>query len=288
MSQQFGRYSLVATTAKTAEHLPQNVAADEKHTAWCGETAYIATTVGNGCFWGTSVSLAADEASLKKSYGVFKDEAQALCKDYEPQSVNTDGFKSTIKAWRTLFMQTVLIRCFLHAFLNLRKQAKRLRLFDDLADRVWDAYHQDSYEAFIDKITVLQFWTLGKQEEVTERCVEAVMKLSAHAHDYALAYKHPNCQRTSNMCDRLMQKMDRYLFMMRYFHGHLHSAELNIRAWALAQNFLPYCSRSKQRQLFISPAHKLNASVYRLNWLENLLVSASLGGKPTLTQIPIE
>ncbi len=48
------------------------------------------------------------------------------------------------------------------------------------------------------------------------------MKLCHHAHDYALAYNYPQCHRTSNMLDRLMQKMDRYLFMMRYFHGHLH------------------------------------------------------------------
>ena len=114
------------------------------------------------------------------------------------------------------------------------------------------------------------------------------MKLCHHAHDYALAYDHPHCQRTSNMLDRLMQKMDRYLFMMRYFHGHRHSAELAIRAWALAQNFLPYCSRSQQREFFISPARKLNASFYRENWLENLLVSASLGGSVRRTQIPSE
>jgi hypothetical protein len=75
---------------------------------------------------------------------------------------------------------------------------------------------------------------------------------------------------------------------MRYFHGHLHSAERCIRAWALAQNFLPYCSRSAQREQCISPVHRLTGMIYRDNWLENLLVSASLGGRVGRTQNPSE
>ncbi len=286
--QQFGRYSLVGTTAKGAEQLPEDVSADEKHTCWNGKDAYIATTVGEGCFWGAAISLGADEQSLTEAYGVFKNEAQALKEDYEPQTVNTDGFKSTRNAWTTLFAQSILILCFLHGFIKIREGAKRLAIFRKLATRVWEAYRQESYEDFIDKITVLKFWAERNRETMTERCFDAVMKLCDRAHDYATAYHHPSCQRTSNMLDRLMQKMDRYLFMMRYFHGHLQSAELGIRAWALAQNFLPYCSRSRQRELFVSPAHRLNAMLYRDNWLENLLVSASLGGRAGQTQIPSE
>ncbi len=288
LTQQFGNYSLVGTTARSAEQLPKDVSADEKHTCWNGEDAYIATTVAEGCFWGASLSLGADEQSLREGYGVFKNEAQALKEDYEPQTVNTDGFKATRNAWTALFTQSVLILCFLHGFIRIRDRARRLAIFPKLAKRVWESYRQESYENFIDKITVLKLWALHNREILSERCFDAVMKLCDRAHDYAAAYHHPSCQRTSNMLDRLMQKMDRYLFMMRYFHGHLQSAELGIRAWALAQNFLPYCSRSKQREHFVSPAHRLNAMVYRDNWLENLLVSASLGGRTGRTQIPSE
>lgn len=289
LTQQFGRCSLVGTTAKSAEQLPDDMAADEKHTCWNGKDAYIATTVGKGCFWGASISLGADEQSLTEAYGVFKSEVQALDEDYEPKTVNTDGFASTRKAWTSLFAQTVLILCFLHGFIKIRDRARRLgAIFPELAQRVWEAYRQESYEAFIDKITVLQFWALHYRETLTERCFETVRKLCDRAHDYAAAYHYPGCLRTSNMLDRLMQKMDRYLFMMRYFHGHLASAEQSIRAWALAQNFLPYCSRSAQRERFISPVHALNGMLYRDNWLENLLVSASLGGRAGRTQNPSE
>ena len=46
-----GHYSLAGCSAKTPEQLPEDVAADEKHTSWNGSKAYIATTVGEGCFW---------------------------------------------------------------------------------------------------------------------------------------------------------------------------------------------------------------------------------------------
>jgi len=274
--QQLGRYSLVGTTVNTAEDLPEDIAADEKHTRWNGQTAYIATTVAKGCFWGASICLKADEASLQDAYTVFKEEAQAVDKNYEPKTVNTDGFTSTVKVWQNLFMTTVLIRCFLHAYLNIRNVAKKLDCFNTIGDYLWDAYQQLTYEAFIDKLCVFQLWAEYHQTSMTNRCFEAITKVCSRAHEYAIAYDHPNCLRTSNMLDRLMQKMDRYLFMMRYFHGHLDSAELSIRAWALAQNFLPYCSRSKQSESFSSPAHKLNSTTYHDNWLQNLLIAASL------------
>lgn len=232
--------------------------------------------------------MKADEASLQDAYTLFKEEAQAVHKDYEPKTVNTDGFTSTVKVWQNLFMSTVLIRCFLHAYLNIRNVAKKLDCFDSIGDYLWDAYQQLSYEAFIDKLCVFQLWTEYHQASMTERCFQAITKVCSRAHDYAIAYDHPNCLRTSNMLDRLMQKMDRYLFMMRYFHGHLDSAELSIRAWALAQNFLPYCSRSEQAQTFKSPAHKLNNTTYHDNWLQNLLISASLQPISVQTQIPLE
>ena len=76
-----------------------------------------------------------------------------------------------------------------------------------------------------------------------------------------------------------MNPMDRYLHSSRYFHGHLMSAEYQIRAWALFHNFQPYCPRAKIQESFISPFHNLNGFVYHDNWLQNLLVASSLGGR---------
>jgi hypothetical protein len=188
MTQQLGSFSLIGTTAKGKEQLPEDVAADEKHTCWNGEDAYIATTVGNGCFWGAAISLGADELSLKEAYGIFKQEAQALHEDYEPKTVNTDGFKATRNAWTALFTQSVLILCFLHGFIRIRERARRLAIFPELAQRVWESYRQESYESFIDKITVLQLWALHNREMLSEDCFNAVMKLCGRAHNYAVSY----------------------------------------------------------------------------------------------------
>ena len=72
-----GRYSLVGTTIKSAEKLPQHLSADEKHTRLLGKKTYIATTTGSNCILGASVSETASGKDLQKAYGVFKKEAGA-------------------------------------------------------------------------------------------------------------------------------------------------------------------------------------------------------------------
>jgi hypothetical protein len=96
---------------------------------------------------------------------------------------------------------------------------------------------------------------------------------------FGVAYDHPGSHRTSNMLDRLMNLLDRHLFSMRYFHGTKRSAELGIRGWALIYNFAPSCPETRKRHGGGKcPAERLNGFRYRENWLENLLVSASLQG----------
>lgn len=118
--------------------------------------------------------------------------------------------------------------------------------------------------------------------------LDAVHKLCRNAHSFSAAYEHPGCRRTSNMLDRHLDALDRYLYGLRYFHGHLASAQRSVRGWALAHNFMPFCPRAEPSKRFISPAHRLNGFVYRENWLENLFVSASLGGRKCWQQTPLE
>lgn len=84
------------------------------------------------------------------------------------------------------------------------------------------------------------------------------------------------------MIDRLMRFQDKRLFCSQHFHGTLQSADKIIRAHALLINFCPYAQNTIQYNGGIhSPFEKLNGFVYRENWLENLLVAASLGGQIT-------
>ena len=103
-------------------------------------------------------------------------------------------------------------------------------------------------------------------------------KLCQRADQYCLTFDYPTAYRTSNMIDRHMEPMARWLASSRYFHGNVQSAEIRTRSWALLHNYWPYCPRAKIREQYQSPAHKLNKFVYRENWLENMLVATSCQG----------
>jgi hypothetical protein len=272
-----GRNSIVGTTVKQADKLPQDLLADEKHTRLNGEKVYIATTVGNDCVLGASVALQADETDLTKAYGQFKTEAQNVKADYQPATVNTDGWAATQLAWRNLFAQIVIIACFLHAFIKIRDRCKRMQAhFTDICTHVWDTYHAATPELFLEQCAALKTW--ATQTIPAGPGLDAILKLCAQAPAFIKAYEYPSAHRTSNMLDRRIDHMDRLFYQARYFHGHLISAEYSVRAGALLTNFLPYCPRTAIAAHYQSPANKLNGFVYHKNWLHNLQISASMGG----------
>jgi len=274
-----GRHSIVGTTVKAAAQLPTDVLADEKHTRFNGAPAYISTTVGDDGVLGAALTLGAATANLTAGYAQFQTEARQVAPTYQPATVNTDGWTPTQQAWQALFPAITTILCFLHAFLKIRTCRKRLHeLFPDIQRRVWEAYHASEAAAFRAKVTDLQTW--AKATLPTGAALEAVLKLCAKAPLYAQAYAYPTAHRTSNMLDRHMDLLDRYLYSMRYVHGDLLAAEHSVRAWALLHNFTPYGPRAKVAEQYQSPAHKLTGYTYHENWLQNLLVAASMGGVP--------
>jgi len=84
IEQTLGRNSIVGTTVKDPDDIPEHLGADEKHTWILGEKVYVATTVGKGCILGTSIAKDAGEQALKDAYQVFKDEARCIKPDYSP------------------------------------------------------------------------------------------------------------------------------------------------------------------------------------------------------------
>ena len=125
IEQNSGRNSIVGTTIKDSDFLPEHVAADEKHSRQKGEKVYVPTTVGAECILGASVSEDAAEKGLTEVYGIFKEESQNLDPQYSPKSVNTDGWKATINAWKTLFPCIFVICCFLHVFIKIRDRSQK-------------------------------------------------------------------------------------------------------------------------------------------------------------------
>lgn len=58
---------------------------------------------------GAELSLTVDEVGLSEAYNVFKKEAVNKEKEYEPETINTDGWKPTKKSLSKLFPNVVLI-----------------------------------------------------------------------------------------------------------------------------------------------------------------------------------
>jgi hypothetical protein len=271
-----GRNSIVGTTLRKAE-LPEHVLADEHHQPRDGVKNYIATTVGEGCCLGAALAQTAGVEDLKAAYGVFKQEAQNVRSDYQPKTVNTDGWASTRQAWASLFAMVVTLRCFLHGWLAIRSRGKLSEGFETLSEKVWNAYHAVGRRSFSQRLRRLWEWT--KQQTGAGWVTEQVKKLCGRAKEYGQAYRHPGGHRTSNMLDRVMRSMNRYYDDGQHLHGQQESGERHCRAWALLYNFRPWNpATTRANNGWRSPAERANRHRYHDNWLHNLLMSASLAG----------
>jgi hypothetical protein len=271
--ERIGRNSLAGTTVRKPEALPQHLAADEHHASWGGQKGYVALTAAKGCLLGLALTEAADDDHLRDAYGTFREEARDMDPTYTPATVNTDGWKATQKAWRTLFSGIAVILCFLHGFLKVRDRSRKDH---ELHRRLWEVYWAATKGEFTQRMQAFRRWWQGKPWTAPVR--EALEKLWNHRQEYAASYQHPGCHRTSNLVDRLTNRLYRVLYAGRGLHGHQASSERRLRGWALLLNFRPYAPRSGPPREYQSPAHALNGNQYHDHWLHNLQVSASMAG----------
>jgi hypothetical protein len=81
------------------------------------------------------------------------------------------------------------------------------------------------------------------------------------------------------MLDRVMRGMSRYFEGGQHLHGSPAACGRHVRAWALLHNFRPWGPEAvRDTDGWRSPAERLNKHRYHDDWLQNLQVSASLGG----------
>jgi hypothetical protein len=119
---------------------------------------------------------------------------------------------------KTLFPFCTIIYCFLHAFINIRDRCKKKykNLYNDIAEAVWDVFKAENKRSFSQRIRRLREKAL---EKIGKGIVlDKVLALCNKTPNFIKAFDHPNAHRTSNMVDRLMRWLDRYLFNMQYFH----------------------------------------------------------------------
>jgi len=271
--ERLGRNSVVGTTVRDQDRLPKHLAADEHHVQWCDQKGFAAMTAGGGCVLGVGLTDMADELHLQAAYGDFQREALNVNPEYKPLTVNTDGWPATQNAFLALFNTITVILCFLHGFLKVRD---RCRKAFDLHKQIWDVYRAETAAEFRKRMQQLSEWVQSGTWPTAVR--ETVAKLQNRVEEYAVAYAHPGCHRTSNAVDRPMNALHRLLYASRGMHGHQPTSERRLRGAALLYNFRPFAHRSGEKRIYTSPAHRLNRKQYHDDWLQNLLISASLGG----------
>ena len=274
----FGRNSVIGTTLHSAQDLPENILCDEEHTYVRGKKAYIATTVSQGCLLGAEVVSKADEEQLKGAYEVAAQEMWNVNPKHEVKTSNTDGWAATQAALRAIY-NCVIVQCFLHAFIKVRRRQTKKNLHDFIpaADRIWNAYRTETLRAFAQQIRRLKEWAI---EEMSESPMKnKVLELCKKAKLWKTFYTYQRAYRTSNMLDRIMKLMKKSIKNAQYFHANNHKATLYMRAFALIYNFSPSSPLTiKRHNGKICPAQRISNLKYSDDWCINLMVSTSLRG----------
>lgn len=236
-----------------------------------------------GCFLGVGLARTADADALEVAYGEFQQEALQHNPDYQPESVNTDGWEGTQNAWQRLFPGIQLVLCFLHLVLGIQQACRRKHpLFQTLTDRLWHLYHSANLSQFAQRLRRLWEWADSPDTDLPDAARQKLRKLKDKAPQLKIAFALPDAARTSNGVDRLINYQDRLLYTMQYFHGTLVVAKQALRAMALLWNFHPYCRKTQALGTHsMSPFEDLNGFRYHDNWLRNLLIAASLNGRGT-------
>ena len=72
METSLGKNSLIGTSIKNPEYLPQHISADEKHSRIKGEKVYVPCTVGNDCILGVAVKKSAANRTLRPAMVFLK------------------------------------------------------------------------------------------------------------------------------------------------------------------------------------------------------------------------
>jgi hypothetical protein len=273
-----GNCSLVGSTVKGQTSVPKDIVADEKHSRLQGAKAYIATISANDCFLCAGVTDGADEIELTKAYNVFAEEACDVETDYQATSANTDGWKATGVALKNVLGSTlVVINCFLHAVLSIKNVTtkKTAKLFSEVKNKVWNIYRAKNKQSFSQKIRRLREWS----ESISDvRIKEKVLKLCKKKDSFIASYDFDNAYRTSNMVDRLMDFLDKFLYNRKYMKGKKETAQKSITAFCITHNFRPYAPETEKRRNVRSPFEKMNGFQYHNNWLENMLIATSRNG----------
>ena len=146
--------------------------------------------MGGGGILGAAVAESASAEALEAAYGELAHEARARLPAYRPKTVCTDGWDATQSAWKSLFPAVCIIRCFLHAVLNVSERCGRdLALRTLVLDRVWEVYEARTRAQFSQRLRRLREWATTRLSEGQ----------SGRWSSSSAARAHSSCKRTASL-----------------------------------------------------------------------------------------
>jgi hypothetical protein len=245
-----GQHNLVTVLTRCGLPLPVYFLADEKHSHCLTEHVYLPTIVCGRVIWHLGYTEDASAAALTRSYGVFQREALQQEPAYRVRGILTDGFDSTVKSMRTLFLGGRLGNCLRHAIIKLPK--KLVAVASPVRQALRTQFHTLWYRARRRK--GLRVFALGQRlrhfadhvahtagvangERVRRWFQEKKAGWYAVLEDSQMPV-------TSTLLDQAHNAIERKLFAMKGFHHPKGSQQAFLTGLAHLYNLVPYQRRA--------------------------------------------
>ena len=247
----FGHQSLVAVLTRCSLPLPAYFLADEKHGRCLTEQVYLPTIVRGRVLWHLGYTEEASAAAFTQSYGVFQRAASQQDPAYRVRGILTDGFASTTKSMRTLFLGARLGNCLRHALTKLPKKLPAIA--SPVRKALRSQFHTLLYRSRQRK--GLRVFALGQR---LRRFADHVTHTAGEANGHRVrqwfqdkkagwyaVLADPQMPVTSTLLDQAHNAIDRKLFMIKGFHHPGGSQQAFLTGLAHLYNLIPYQRRAQ-------------------------------------------
>jgi hypothetical protein len=211
---------------------------------------YLPTIVTGRILWHLGYTTEARAAAFTRSYQAFQYAAVDQEPTYRVRGILTDGFDSTTKSLRTLFLGARLGTCLRHALLKLPK--KLAAIASPVRKALRSQFHTLWYRARQRK--GLRVFALGQRlrrfaDHVTHTAGEANGNrvrqwFQAKKAGWYAVLADPQMPVTSTLLDQTHNAIERKLFMMKGFYHPKGSQQAFLTGLAHLYNLIPYQRRA--------------------------------------------
>ncbi len=246
----FGHQSVVPVLTRCGLPLPTSILADEKHSRCLTEKVSLPTIVSGRVLWHLGYSHAKSAAAFTESYGAYQRAALQQEPSYQVRGALTDGFDSTTKSLRTLFLTARLGLCLRHALNKLPD--KLIGVSAPVRQGLRAQFHALLHRCR--QRTSLRVVALGQR---LRRFADHVATTVGPAHGervrswfqakkagWYTVLADPQMPAMSTVLDQAHNAIDRKLFAMKDFHHPGGSQATFLTGLAHLYNLIPYQRRA--------------------------------------------